>query len=227
MKILPSILLASAFLLVGGALSAAPPGKGKGHGPGHGRMSDDFRGVIHDLFAHHDAFTRSVDLTATGYRAKTVSKDPKKGALLQKHVAQMESRLDGGMGVRHWDPAFAELRAHYDDMKVEIEKVEGGIAVVVTGETKAAIAVAQNHAKIISGFIKKGQEQMHARHPAVLADSDAAKAAPACGSCGKDGCGGSCGKGGGKGKGAGGGSGGGNGQKPCCAEATSSQPAKK
>ena len=192
-------LVASVFILVSGA--SAGPGKGKG--AGHGGMPDEFRGVIHELFANHDSFTRTVDLIEGGYRAKTVSKDPKKAVLLQKHVHQMESRLENGRGVRQWDPAFAELRQHYADMKISIEEVKGGIVVEVTGRTPEAVAVARNHAKIIDGFIKKGFEQMHATHAAVLSDAKEPGAKPACGFCGKDGCQGGCGKGKGKGKGGG------------------------
>lgn len=212
MKRIRTLLFPAIALLFTSAIQAGP---GKSHGPGHGRMPDDFRGVIHELFANHDAFTRSVEITRAGYRARTTSKDKVKAELLQKHVAQMESRLEGGMGVRHWDPAFAELREHYGDMKIEIEKIDGGVAVDVVGQTPAAIAVAKNHAKIISGFIEKGSEQMHARHQAVVSDSEAGSA-PACSSCGKGECGGSCGKGKGKGKGDDKSSCG-KGQKPCCA----------
>ncbi|MDF1810860.1 MAG: hypothetical protein P1V20_01545 [Verrucomicrobiales bacterium] len=129
-----------------------------------GPMSADSRGVIHELFASHEGFTRNVETTADGYRATTVSKDPEKAALLRKHVEQMGQRLHQGMSVRRWDPAFAELREHYDDMTVEIEKIDGGIAAIVTGKTPEAILVAQNHARIISGFIANGSAQMHVRH---------------------------------------------------------------
>lgn len=131
-------------------------------------MPAEYRDTIHQLFSNHRDFTRTVELTETGYRATTVSADPEKAALLQKHVGQMEKRLDSGMPVRRWDPAFAEIHEHYEDMVVKIETVENGIAVVVEGKTPAAILVAQNHAKIVSGFVEKGPEQMHASHPAVL-----------------------------------------------------------
>ena len=197
-------------------------------------MSADFRGVIHSLFAEHDKVKREVEMTDTGYRASTTSEDAEVAEMIQTHVAQMESRLEGGMGVRHWDPAFAELRAHYDDMEIAIEKIDGGIAVLVTGKTDDAIKVAKNHARIITGFVEKGGEQMHATHEAVLADSAAATTVAAaggkggCAECGGKGkgkdaggceaCAGGGGPGKGKGKGAGKGSGAcGQGDKPCCA----------
>ena len=216
MKTFKAFILAVTIALIASwSVFAAPPGKGpgaggKGHGPGHGQMTDDFRGAIHSLFAEHEKVKRSVELTDDGYRATTTSDDPEVAATLKKHVAQMESRLEGGLGVRHWDPAFVELREHYDDMAIKVENVEKGVSVSVVGKTPAAIKVAQNHAKIVSGFVKKGSEQMHATHPAVVAKSDDDAGAPVaqksgCGDCGagKEGaCGdGQCGKG----------------DKPCCA----------
>lgn len=144
-------------------LEAGPQGKGHGRGKG----SDDFRGVIHSLFAAHDKIDRAVELTDSGYRATTTSRDREVAALLQKHVAEMSERLDGGMSVRHWDPAFAELREHYDDTTVKIENIDGGVSVSVSGKTPAAIKVVRNHAAIVSGFVEKGSEEMHQTHPAV------------------------------------------------------------
>lgn len=146
---------------------AGPPGfgKGKGHGPMGG---GDFRGVIHELFAAHEDFDRKVVLTENGYRATTTSAKPETAKLLQKHVSQMESRLDGGFGVRHWDPAFAELREHYDDIEVKLTNIKGGVAVSVTGKTPAAVKVAQNHAKIVSGFVERGHTEAQKEHARAL-----------------------------------------------------------
>ena len=159
MKLL-SLLLASLILF--SSLEARPPGKGPAQG------GSDFRGVIHSLFANYEDFERKVEILENGYRAVTTSKDPKSAKLLQEHVIQMKERLDGGFGVRHWDPAFAELREHHEDMTIELEEITGGVSVSVMGKTPEAIQVAKNHAKIVSGFVEKGGEQMHATHPAVV-----------------------------------------------------------
>jgi hypothetical protein len=152
-------------------LQAEPQGRGHGKGRGEG----DFRGVIHSLFAAHEKIDRVVELTDSGYRAKTTSEDKAVAAHLQKHVAEMAARLDGGMSVRHWDPAFAEFREHYEDTSVEIENIEGGVSVSVTGKTPDAIKVVRNHAAIISGFVKKGSKEMHQTHPAVIITPSAPK----------------------------------------------------
>lgn len=172
MKFLNSLILLIAVTLIASwtVFAGPPPGKGRGggHGAGHGRVADDFRGVIHSLFAAHDKFERSVKLTKEGYQARTVSDDPELAKRLQKHVAQMAERLDGGMSVRHWDPAFAEMREHYDDMEVSLKNIAGGVEVTVVGKTPEAIKVARNHAVIVSGFVEKGESQRHATHATAL-----------------------------------------------------------
>jgi hypothetical protein len=150
-------------------LQAEP--RGKGHGKGGG----EFQGVIHALFAAHEKIDRVVEITDSGYRAKTTSRDKEVAALLQKHVAEMAARLDGGMSVRHWDPAFAEFREHYDDTTVVIDNIAGGVSVTVSGKTPAAIKVVRNHAAIVSGFVEKGSKEMHQTHPAVIVAPSAKK----------------------------------------------------
>lgn len=170
-KYLSSLPLVCLSLAMISPLQAEPRGKGQGHGKGGG----DFQGVIHALFADHEKIARVVEITDSGYRAKTTSQDKEVAALLQKHVAEMAARLDGGMSVRHWDPAFAEFREHYDDTAVVIENVEGGVSVTVSGKTPAAIKVVRNHAAIVSGFVEKGSKEMHQTHPAVIVDPSAKK----------------------------------------------------
>lgn len=155
------------------SLQAEPPGKGHGHGQGKG--GGDFQGVIHALFAAHEKIDRVVEITDSGYKAKTTSQDKAIAALLKKHVAEMVARLDGGMNVRHWDPAFAEFREHYDDTTVVIDNIAGGVSVTVAGKTAAAIKVVRNHAAIVSGFVEKGSREMHQTHSAVIAGPSAKK----------------------------------------------------
>lgn len=171
MKKSPFLFPVVVLLSVVSLASAQPPGfgKGKGHGPGHGPGGGgEFRGVIHELFAAHADINRKVEMTEKGYRAVTTSQKPEVAKKLQTHVAQMEARLDGGMSVRHWDPAFAELREHYDDLEVTVNQVKGGVSVEVIGKTPEAVKVARNHAKIVSGFVKKGSSEMHKEHSRAL-----------------------------------------------------------
>ena len=170
------IVVAMIGLGVGAAVSgesdSSRQGHGKGgHGRGGGPMPVAAKEAIHELFSQHEKIRRKVTLTNRGYRAVTTSSDAEVAATLQKHVSQMKERLAGGYGVRRWDPAFAEFRQHVSDMEMKIEMVEGGVSVEVVGKTEAAVRVARNHARIISGFVKKGPTAAHATHDPALEPS--------------------------------------------------------
>lgn len=175
MKRFVSLLLVLASLALSLAPLRAAPGEGKGAGKGRGKGAGNgqaFQGIVHRLFCVHERIDRSVGLTRSGYCAVTTSQDPEVAGWLRTHVSQMEARLKGGMGVRRWDPAFAEFAEHYDDLVVEIEETAGGVAVTVSGKTPEAVKVARNHASIVSGFVKKGPARAQATHPAVVSDRE-------------------------------------------------------
>jgi hypothetical protein len=170
------------------------------------------REEIQSLFAGHARITRNVVETPEGYTATTESEDPALARILQSHVKRMETRLKDGLMVRRWDPAFAEYVEHYDEMTHTITPTEKGLKITVTGRNPKAIAVARNHAKVVSGFVTDGDAAHHRQHPAVgdavpavkpgeekatdVKPEVSAKPAAACGA----GCAGNCGKEGGCGK---------------------------
>lgn len=154
------------FLLILVILLPSTPFAQGGKGGQHG-MSGESRAVIHELFAAHQEIERSVTLTENGYTARTTSENPAVAKQLQEHVKQMKARLGSGMGVRQWDPAFREFREHYRDMEIRIRSIRNGVAVEVLGKTPEAVAVARNHASIISKFVKNGHDEAHATHPAT------------------------------------------------------------
>lgn len=151
-------------------LQAQGPGRGQGRGQGRGPGGPGgFQEAIHTLFDNHEKIKRTVEMTDTGYTSRTVSDDPEIAKTLQKHVKEMQDRLGSGMMIRRWDPAFAELVEHYQEIDHEFKEVDGGVEMIARGKTPDAVKVAQNHARIVSGFVKKGPDQMHKTHPAALA----------------------------------------------------------
>jgi hypothetical protein len=142
-------------------------------------MSAEERTSIHTLFNNHQEIRREVRLTSDGYVAVTETANADLAKVLQEHVAQMEKRLKSGRMVRRWDPAFAEFIPHYPDIDHQIEKTPKGLKVTVTGRTPAAVKVAQNHAAVVSDFVKTGWEGHDRRHPAVLVQSEEPTAPPA------------------------------------------------
>lgn len=143
-------------------------------------MPPEARGNIHTLFSHHDKVTRTVEKTDKGYIATTESDDPKVVTALREHIKQMNSRLESGLMVRHWDPAFAEYVAHYKDIEHRFEKTKKGVRLTVTGKTPAAIKVAQNHAAVISEFVKDGWKAHDRSHPAVSGTKESASITNEC-----------------------------------------------
>ena len=153
-------------------------------------MPPEARQNIHLLFDQHAQVRRSVDLTPTGYKARTESEDPKVAAALRAHVQQMSERLKKGLPVRRHDPAFAELIEHHDEVTLSVSPTDKGLEVTVTGTTPAGIKIAQNHARVVSDFAAHGWEAHDRSHPAVLSPAPSATEAqaPAGESCGKGAC---------------------------------------
>jgi len=152
-------------------------------------MPPEARDNIHKLFDNHAAVKRTVTLTETGYTALTESDDPQIAKTLRAHVNQMRERLDAGMGVRRWDPAYDEMVQHYKDLELKVEPTAKGLRVVMTGKTPAAVKIAQNHAQIVSKFVAKGWSEHDVSHPAVASGAVDPAAAPAkANTCGPNCC---------------------------------------
>lgn len=170
-----SFILSAGFCLFMALPLAA---QGPGRGPGGAGMGG-FQETLHKLFDNHAKVKRTVEMTGTGYKSRTVSDDPEIAKTLQKHVKEMRERLGAGMMIRRWDPAFAELVEHYKEIDHEFKEVVGGVEMIAKGKTPEGIKIAQNHARIVSGFVENGPAQMHASHPTALGDEKAtAPAAP-------------------------------------------------
>ncbi len=131
---------------------------------------------IHKLFDNHAKVKRTVTLTDTGYIAVTESDDPQIARTLRSHVNQMQDRLDEGLGVRRWDPAYDEMVRQYKDLDLKMEPTEKGLRIVMTGKTPEAVKIAQNHAQIVSKFAEKGWDEHDIKHPAVATGESVANA---------------------------------------------------
>lgn len=166
-------------ILIGMLALSQSGARGKGHG-----MSPEAHDTIHALFDSHTKFEREVQTTESGYVSRTTSSDPEAVKLIQTHVKQMEERLNQGLMVRGWDPAYVEFVNHYDDIEITIKNIENGIEVVAVGATEDAKKVARNHASIVSKFVERGWKEHDVSHPAVASASNSVGKGPAGrGSC--------------------------------------------
>ena len=136
-----------------------------------GPLPQEQREIIHYLAEHHKELTRKVTVKEDGYSAETTTENKEVAAELVKHIRYMKKRLGSGAMVRRWDPAFEELVAYHDQLDTEIEVLENGVRVTVTGKTPEAIKVAQNHASIVSGFVDEGDEAVGREHHPTLKGS--------------------------------------------------------
>ena len=132
-----------------------------------GPLPEEQRKMIHELAENHKKLTRKVEMTKNGYVATTTTDDKALAAKLKKHFGYMKKRLDSGAMVRRWDPAYAEMTEYCDQLEVKVEELPKGLKVTITGQNAEAAKVAQNHAKIVTKFVKKGTEELHEKHPAA------------------------------------------------------------
>lgn len=151
---------------VAGLVMAASPLPAKS--PMRGPLPAEQREHIHEMADLHQEFTRTVQLTETGYTATTLSGREDLVERLHEHIRYMLARLDSGAMVRRWDPAFAELVDYYDQLETHVEVLPRGVRVEVIGKTPEAVQVAQNHAKIVTGFTREGRAAVQRRHEPAL-----------------------------------------------------------
>jgi hypothetical protein len=136
--------------------------------PERGRLPDEQQELIRLLAAHHQEIQRTVETTESGYRSRTTSANPEVAAALIAHVRYMKRRMDSGGRVRNWDPAFREMAAYHDRMTVKVCELPDGLEVEVSGKDPSAVAVARNHARIVSGFVAEGRAAVERKHKPVI-----------------------------------------------------------
>ena len=136
---------------------------GRGRG-GRGGPSAEMRDTFHALLDGHDAIQRQVEEREDGVATVTTSEDPELVALIRRHVHDMATHMQAGGRARQWDPLFAALGDHYQEVTLEIEDVPGGVAVVHRGSTPEAVALVKAHADVVSAFVAHGFEEAQRSH---------------------------------------------------------------
>ncbi|MBR9844412.1 MAG: hypothetical protein GYB25_14730 [Rhodobacteraceae bacterium] len=130
----------------------------RGHG-GSGERAERHRrdqGVFHELLRRHDVIRRSVEEIEGGIRAVTESDDPEVAAMIRDHAGEMHRRMEEGFGLRHWDPAFAEIFAQKDKVRMVIEATDKGVVVEETSEDANVAVLIRAHGAVVSAFVREG-----------------------------------------------------------------------
>jgi len=139
---------------------------GGGHGQGAGAHQPPDRETIHGMLAQHDKIQRSVKDVDGGIVSETTSRDPEVAAMIRKHVAEMKTRLEAGQPVRMWDPLFAALYEHHDEISLSVAEIEGGVRVTETSQNPEVVALIRQHAnRAVSEFAAEGFERAHETTP--------------------------------------------------------------
>jgi len=155
--------------------------RGMGRGPGAmGGMRADMT-TLHAMFANRDKIRRTITNLPDGAEAVTESDDGKIASMLQEHVPAMEDRITGNKPLppMTFHPIFIELIKHSDDYTLTYEDTEKGMKVKYSSKDPYVVMLVQEHAKLVSRFIKNGMEEIHKPYklPKLAKDSKESSAA--------------------------------------------------
>lgn len=126
-------------------------------------MPED-RDIFHFLLENHDKISRTVTELENGVETVTESTDAAIAAKIQDHVASMHKRIEDGRPLRMWDELYREIFKHADKIKMELKNTENGISVTETSDDEYVVKLIQEHAKVVSGFAKRGFEEARLNH---------------------------------------------------------------
>ena len=172
---------------------------GPGHGPGAGRgMGRGFQGgrgpgakagggmggfradmtTIHSMFDDRDKIRRTVKLLPDGAEALTESDDKDIVAFIQDHVPNMDSRVLGNepLPPMTFHPVFVSLIKNADKYTLDYDETEKGVKVTYQSDDPYVVMLVQEHAKLVSRFIKNGHDEIHSEYELPEYDKETAVA---------------------------------------------------
>lgn len=181
------------------AFAQRGPGGQRGRGgPGFraGQGDTQFavdRDVFHFLLANGNKIQRTVKNLKNGVETITESNDPEVAGKIQEHVAAMYVRVEKPSPIRMRDPLFAEIFRNADKIDMEWEDTDKGVKATETSKDPYVAKLLQEHAKVVSLFVKHGVEEAHKNHalPGKPQAATALAAGCACqegAACKKEGC---------------------------------------
>ncbi len=142
---------------------APMPGGGLGRGPGAMPGMQGDMTTLHAMFADRDKIRRTVTNLADGAEAVTESDDEAIAKMLKEHVPAMEDRVVSNKPLppMTFHPIFVELIKHADDYTLTYEETDKGMKVRYQSDDPYVVMLVQEHAKLVSRFIKNGMAEIH------------------------------------------------------------------
>ena len=127
-----------------------------GQGPDRAARHRRDQAVFHELLRRHREIRRTVEALPNGIRAITESDDPALAGLIRGHAHEMHRRLEEGFSLRHWDPAFVEIFAQKDRIRLAVTDTMAGVAIEETSDDPNVVLLIQAHGVVVSAFVDTG-----------------------------------------------------------------------
>lgn len=145
-------------------------GRGMGRGPGALPGMQGDMTTLHALFAYREKIRRTVNNLADGAEAVTESDDEAIAKMLKEHVPAMEDRVVNNKPLppMTFHPIFVALIKHADEYTLTYEETEKGMKVQYQSDDPFVVMLVQEHAKLVSRFIKNGMKEIHAPYELPL-----------------------------------------------------------
>ena len=120
--------------------------------------------TLHAMFADRDKIRRTITNLPDGAEATTESDDEEITKMLQEHVPAMEDRVLGNKPLppMTFHPIFVELiKIGIMEDTLTYEETAKGMKVKYSSDDPYVVMLVQEHAKLVSRFIKNGMQEIH------------------------------------------------------------------
>jgi len=134
-----------------------------GHGSDAEHKAD--QALFSQLLEHHTQLKRETEKLPNGIISRTTSENAELAKVLIEHVAGMERRFAKGRAIRSWDPLFAALFEHRNEIKMEYHPIENGVEAKLTAEDPKIVELIYAHDTTLHNFVNEGFEASKQQSP--------------------------------------------------------------
>lgn len=122
------------------------------------------RAVFQYLLSQGPSIERVVKVLDNGVETLTESAVPEVAAKIKEHVQAMKGRVEDVRPIRMRDPLFAAIFENAEAISMKVEETERGVRVTETSEHPYVVKLIQEHAKVVSNFVKYGHQEAMKNH---------------------------------------------------------------
>jgi uncharacterized protein len=155
-------------MVMGSGLGKGGAGEGPGRGAApSGKMQgkSEEMAIIRNLFDHHTEIDRTVSQDSNGViYSNTRSDNVQVSDWIKLHVSQMVNLVEQNLVIRPWDPVFAALFQHSNEVLTTVSETSDGVAVSEEGLTECGKLLAELHSEVVCKFVSLGMEEAMNTH---------------------------------------------------------------